>query len=138
MAGKLHGAIYAEGLDKGRALKIAKESRKADVFPIQAETRLLRRNATLSIPALRGALAKDERDRGRITWNLDLDVRERLAETLEWLYDRLPESFIFEAVWDVEPTEKYVSRAELLRIVEGDRVEVNTCYRVPAAGAHPM
>ena len=53
-------------------------------------------------------------------------------------YERLPGSFIFEAVWDVEPTEKYVSRAELLRIVEGDRVEVNTCYRVEAAAAHPM
>jgi hypothetical protein len=138
MAGKIHGAIHVEGLDKGRALKIARESRRADVFPIHAETSLLRRSASLSIPALRGALAEDERERDRITWNLDPGVRERLAETLEWLYERLPESFIFEAVWDVEPTEKYVSRAELLRIVEGDRVEVNTRYRVEAAGARPM
>jgi len=138
MPAKVHGAIHAEGLDKGRALKIARESRGADVFPIHAETRLLRRDASLSIPALRGALAEDERDRGRITWNLDPGARGRLAETLEWLYERLPESFIFEAVWDVEPTEKYVSRAELVRIVEGDRIEVNTCYRVEAAGAHPM
>jgi hypothetical protein len=138
MPRKIHGAIHAEGLDKGRALKIARESRGAGVFPVHAETRLLRRDASLSIPTLRVALAEDERNRGRITWNLDPRVRERLAETLEWLYERLPESFIFEAVWDVEPTEKYVSRAELLRIVEGDRVEVNTCYRVEAAGAHPM
>jgi hypothetical protein len=138
MPGKIHGAIHAEGLDKGRALKIARESRRADVFPVHADTRLLRRHASLSIPALRGALAEDERERSRITWNLDPSVRERLAETLEWLYEWLPESFVFEAVWDVEPTEKYVSRAELLRIVEGDRVEVNTCYRVEAAGAHPM
>jgi hypothetical protein len=138
MPRRIHGAIHAEGLDKGRALKIASDSRKADGFPIQAETRLLRRDASLSIPALRGALAEDERDGGRITWNLDPRVRERLAETLEWLYERLPESFIFEAVWDAEPTEKYVSRAELLRIVEGNRVEINTCYRVEAAGPRPM
>jgi hypothetical protein len=138
MPRKIHGAINAEGLDKRRALKIARESRAAGVFPLHAETHLLRRDASLSIPALRGALAEDERDRGRITWNLDPRVRERLAETLEWLYERLPESFIFEAVWDIEPTEKYVSRAELLRIVEGDRIEINTCYRVEAAGAPPM
>jgi hypothetical protein len=137
MAGKIHGAIHVEGLDKGRALKIARESGKADGFQIHAETRL-RRHASLSIPALRGALAEDKRERDRITWNLDPGVRERLAETLEWLYEHLPESFIFEAVWDISPTEKYVSRAELLRIVESDRAEVNTCYRVPAADAHPM
>jgi len=85
MPRKIHGAIHAEGLDKGRALKIARESRGAGVFPLHAETRLLHRNASLSIPALRGALSEDERDRDRITWNLDPRVRERLAETLEWL-----------------------------------------------------
>lgn len=138
MAGKIYGAIHVEGLDRRRALKIARESRNADGLSIHAETRLLQRHAGLSIPVLGRALAEDDRERDRITWNLDPVVRERLAETLEWLYERLPESFIFEAVRDVAPTEKYVSRTELLRIVEGDRIEVNTCYRVPPADAHAM
>jgi hypothetical protein len=136
VAADIHAAIHAEGLDKRRALRIARDSRDADVLPVKAHTRLFRRDAALSIPGLLGALVEDERDRDRITWDLDADFRHRLVATLEWLYERLPGSFIFEAVWDVEPTEKYVSRAELLRIVESDRVEINTRYRV-AAGASP-
>jgi hypothetical protein len=72
-----------------------------------------------------------------MTWDMDPARLERLAVTVEWLYDELPGEFTFEALWGEEPIEKLVSRTELLRIVRAGQIGTRTRYRVPTAGAQP-
>jgi hypothetical protein len=74
-----------------------------------------------------------------MTWSMDPAGLERLAATLEWLYEELVGSFTFEATSVAEePIEKLVSRPELLRIVRNGQLGTRERYRVPAADAQPL
>lgn len=137
MSPDLETIIRGPALDKRRAKQIERESRKADVLRIRAETALLRREAVLSLPTVHRFLT-DDADPNAVVWSMRHERLEELAATLEWLYEELPEEFTFEALWVGEaPTEKLVSRAELARIVRAGRIETRARYRVPAATGHP-
>lgn len=136
MAPDLETIIRAEGLDKTRAKTIAAESRDADVFPLHAATRLFRRDASLFIPAVHDILS-DEADWNALTWAMRPDGLERLAVTLEWLFERLPGELTFEALWGEEPGEQVVTRAELLRVVRAGRIGTRTRYRVLVPAESP-
>jgi hypothetical protein len=131
VAPALETAIRAEGLDRRRAKAIAAKSREADGLPLDANVRRFRRGASLAIPAVRGIL-RDEADPDAVTWAMEPDGLERLAATLEWLFERLPGELVFEALSGAEPGEQVVTRAELLRIVRAGRIGTRTRYHVLA------
>jgi hypothetical protein len=128
--------IRVEGLNKKRAKQIERASRSQDGFKVAAAGGFLVGPWHLSIPAAHDLLT-DDADWNAMTWDMDPAGLERLAVTLEWLYDELPGEFTFEALWGEEPIEKLVSRTELLRIVRAGQIGTRTRYRVPTAGAHP-
>lgn len=134
MARVLQAVVHA-GLDKRRAQAIARASRKQEGFAVSAEGPRFRGPWHLVIPVHR--LLPDDADWNAVTWHMDPVGLERLAQTMEWLYEELDGGFAFEVAWAGELTEKLVSRAELLRIVRAGRIETRTRYRVAAAGAHP-
>jgi hypothetical protein len=136
MAPDLETTIRAEWLNKRRAKAIARDSRRQDGFTVAANGPVFGRPWHLAIPRVHRLLTNDA-DRDAMTWDMDPAGLERLALTLEWLYDELPGEFTFEALWGEEPIEKLVSRPELLRIVRAGQIGTRTRYRVPAAGAHP-
>ena len=136
MAPDLHTVVRATWLDKGRAKKIARASRGEDVFRVHAEGPWLRGPWCLTIPEVHGILAEDA-DPDAVTWVMDPDGLERLAETLEWLYPQLPAGFSFEALWGEEPIEQVVTRAELLHLVRAGRIGTRMRYHVLSAGERP-
>jgi hypothetical protein len=137
MTPELETIVQAEGLDRKRAKAIARDSRSQDGFNVEAEGPRFGGPWWLTIPTVRRMLA-DDADRHAMTWSMDPDGLERLALTLEWLYDELPDGLTFEATSVAEqPIEKLVSRAELLRIVRSGQIGTRERYRVPAAGDHP-
>jgi hypothetical protein len=137
MAPQLETIIQAEGLNRKRAKAIASASRSQDGFNVEAEGRRFGGPWWLTIPSVRRML-DDDADRHAMTWSMDPDGLERLALTLEWLYDELPGPFTFEATWMTEePIEKLVSRPELVRIVRAGQLGTRERYRVPPAGAQP-
>jgi hypothetical protein len=131
MAPGLETVVAAEGLERKRAAAIAAESRKADVFPVEASVRRFRRDASLAIPAVHFILTA-EADPDALTWAMEPDGLERLAATLEWLFERLPGELTFEALSGAEPGEQVVTRAELLRLVRAGRIGTRTRYHVLA------
>jgi hypothetical protein len=136
MAPDLLTIIRVEGLNKKRAKQIERASRSQDGFKVAATGGFLVGPRHLSIPAVHDLLT-DNADWDAMTWDMDPAGLERLAVTLQWLYDELPGEFTFEALWGEEPIEKLVSRPELLRIVQAGQIGTRTRYRVPAAGAQP-
>ena len=137
MAPDLETVIRAERLDRKRAKAIARASRSQDGFTVEAAGSRFWGPWLLAIPSVHQSLAEDA-DWNAVTWSMDPAGLERLAVTLEWLYDELPGEFTFEARWgSEEPIEKLVSRVELLRIVRAGQIGTRSRYRVPAAGAHP-
>jgi hypothetical protein len=129
VAPRLETVVRAEGLDRKGARAIAAESRKAGVFPVEANIRRFRRDADLAIPAVH-AILRDEADPDALTWAMDPAGLERLAATLEWLFERLPGELTFAALWGAEPGEQVVTRAELLRLVRAARIGTRTRYRI--------
>jgi hypothetical protein len=137
VAPDLQAIIQAPWLDKKRAKTIARDSRRQDGFTVGAEGPLLSRPWRLSISRVHDLLT-DEADWNAITWDMDPAGLERLAVTLEWLYEELPGEFTFQALWGEEPIEKRVARPELLRIVRAGQIGTRSRYRIPAAGARPV
>jgi hypothetical protein len=137
MAPDLETIIRAEWLNKKRAKAIARASRSQDGFSLAAEGPFFGGPWRLATWEMHDLLT-DEADWGAVAWAMDPAGLERLARTLEWLYDELPGEFTFEARWgNEELIEKLVSRPELLRIVRAGQIGTRSRYRVPAAGAQP-
>jgi hypothetical protein len=136
MTPDLEAIIRADRIDRKRAKAIARASRSQDGFKVEAEGPRFGGPWRLAVPAVHRILAEDA-DWNAVTWSMDSAGLERLAVTLEWLYEELPEGFTFEALSREEPIEKLVSRPELLRIVRAGQIGTRSRYRVPAAGAHP-
>jgi hypothetical protein len=130
MSPDLEAIIRADWLDKKRAKAIARDSRRQDGFTVVAQGRMFGGPWHLTIPQVHDLLT-DEADSNAVTWEMDPGGVERLAVTLEWLYEELPGEFTFEALWGEEPIEKRVSRAELLRIVRAGQLGTRSRYRVP-------
>ena len=66
------------------------------------------------------------------TWDFEPEGQQRLARTLSWLYDRVPEAFRFSATWGpVSIDERDVDRDELLAIVENNAVSTGAVYKGP-------
>jgi hypothetical protein len=129
--------IQTESLDKKRAKAIERASRSQDGFTVKADGRRFGGPWWLTIPAAR-RLVSENADPNALTWSMDPLGLERLAVTLEWLYEELPGEFTFEATsTSEEPIEKLVSRPELLRLVRAGQIGTRTRYRLPAAGATP-
>jgi hypothetical protein len=58
----------------------------------------------------------------------------RVARTLYWLYERMPEPFLFSATWGpVSIEEREVDRPELLEIVESNGVSTGAVYKMREA-----
>lgn len=131
MAPDLRAVIRADRLDKKRAKAIARASRNQDGFSLTAEGPMFGRSWCLSTYEVHHLLT-DEADWDALIWTMDPAGLERLALTLEWLYEELSGEFTFEALWQGEPIEKLVSRAELLRIVREGQIGTRARYRVPA------
>jgi hypothetical protein len=131
MAPDLQTVIRANSLTKARAKALAQESARAPIFRLVAEgPRFGRRPWRLSVPDVHGILA-DHADWNAVSWSMEPGGLERLAQTLEWVYGRLPEEFGFEATWGAEDLiEAVVSRAELLHVVRAGRIGTQTRYRV--------
>jgi hypothetical protein len=136
MVPDLQAIVKAHWLDRKRAKAIARESRRQDGFTVAADGPLIGGPWRLSISKVHDLLA-DAADWNAMTWDMDPVGLERLAMTLEWLYEELPGEFTFEALWGEEPIEKRVSRPELLRIVRAGQIGTRTRYRVPAATERP-
>ena len=136
MAPDLEAVIRVDWLDKRRAKAIARDSRRQDGFTVTANGPLFGGPWHLAIPRVHSLLT-EKADSAAMTWDMDAAGLERLAVTLEWLYEEVAGEFTFEALGDEEPIEKLVSRTELLRIVHAGQIGTRTRYRVPTAGAHP-
>ncbi len=135
MAPDLEAVFRSEALDRSRAKGIERESRETGPAPVRAATGWFRRQAELYTSAAHEALAADA-DSDALTWSLTEEGRERLAQLVEWIEDRLPEELTFETRWvgDEVPFEKLVSRGELPAIIRRGRLEQRTRYRIrPAA-----
>lgn len=53
---------------------------------------------------------------------------------IRWLYERLPEAFLFSATWGpVTIDERDIDRAELLTVVESNAISTGTVYKVRPA-----
>ena len=115
------------------AESIATESRKhSDVFEVVAEqqSRAFRNPLwSLLIPAGHDLLT-DVADWDAPTWAMQPAGLNRLAATLEWLYERLAIDFTFEAMWGTPKGEVAVSRSKLLEIVRAGEIGNNMVYRV--------
>ena len=137
MAPDLQAIVQAPWLAKKRAKTIARDSRRQDGFTVAADGPLFGGPWRLSISRVHDLLT-DEADWNAMTWDMDPAGLERLAVTVEWLYEELPREFTFEALAGENPIEKRVSRPELLRIVRAGQIGTRTRYRIPAADERPM
>lgn len=87
----------------------------------------------MEVPELHEYLT-DAVDWNAETWDFEPEGRERLARTLGWLYERLPEAFVFAATWGpVTIDELDIDRAALLTVVESNAVSTGTVYKVRPA-----
>lgn len=99
------------------------------------ELGFFRRKPFLIVPALHDHLT-DAADWNADHWDFEFEGRVRLARTLEWLYDRLPEPFRFSTTWGVVTTdEREIDRGDLLALIDSNKVGTGTLYRVGAAVA---
>jgi len=100
-----------------------------------ADVRRFFRPATprLVIPSLHDYLT-DAADWDAPTWDFEPEGCQRLGQTLGWLYERMPESFEFSALWGPKTIhEREVDRDELLDIVENNVISTVTVYKVRSA-----
>ncbi len=66
---------------------------------------------------------------------MDPDGLQRLARTIQILFDHVPEPFILELIWvsDRPLRERNVSRRQMLDIVDQGAIETRTTYRIQPA-----
>jgi hypothetical protein len=96
------------------------------------ELGLFRLERFLEIPELHGYLT-DAADWNADTWDFEPEGCARLARTLGWLYERMPEPFLFSATWGpVNIEDREVDRPGLLEIVESNGVSTGALYKVSA------
>lgn len=97
------------------------------------ELGFFRRTPFLEVPELHEYLT-DAADWHADTWDFEPEGCARLAHTLGWLYERLPEAFLFSATWGpVTIDERDIDRAELLTVVESNAISTGTVYKVRPA-----
>jgi hypothetical protein len=133
----LQTEIWSDELTRERAAEISEASESVlDGLRVwnAIELHLFHRKPFLQIPELHDYLT-DSADWNAATWDFELDGRRRLARTLGWLYEMLPEAFRFSATWGpVSIDERNVDRDELLVIVEDNLISTGTVYNVRAVG----
>jgi hypothetical protein len=136
MAADVETIVHSDRLDKRRAQRIERASRRESPVNVYAKTRRFSREASLSTPAAHEALAEDYDSRA-LTWSMTEHGRELFADTLEWLFDQFPERFTLEVRWpgEAHEVEELVSREELLRIVRAGRLQQRARYVVEPAGS---
>jgi hypothetical protein len=129
MAPDLVAEIRAVSLTKAQAKELAAASRAYGGMRVVAAKD--RREWRLELPEVHDLLT-EEGDLAATTWRMDPDGLARLAETLEWLLDAMPDELTFQAAWPPRRTdvEVLVSRNELLQIVRQGRIGTSTRYRV--------
>jgi hypothetical protein len=136
MTPDLQTQIRSDDLTRKRANEISEESKGlTEGFRIWAgwELGFLRRTPILEIPELHEYLT-DDADWDADTWDFEPEGRERLARTLGWLYERLPDAFVFAATWGPDTIDELdIDRAELLTVVESNAVSTGTHYKVRPA-----
>jgi hypothetical protein len=101
MAPDLQTEIRSGALTRQRAKEIAEASKDvSDALRVwnATELGLLRREPFLEIPELHDYLT-DAADWNADTWDFEPEGCARLARTLGWLYERMPEPFLFSATW---------------------------------------
>lgn len=136
MTPDLQTQIRSNELTRKRANELSEASKGlADGFRVWAgrELGFLRRTPFLEVPELHEYLT-DDADWNADTWDFEPEGRERLARTLGWLYERLPEAFEFASTWGpVTIDDRDIDRAELLAVVESNAVSTGTVYKVRPA-----
>ncbi len=136
MAPDLQTEIRSDELTRERAKEISEASKGiSNGLRLWNATGMgfFRRKPFLEIPELHDYLT-DAADWNAASWDFELEGRERLARTLEWLYGRMPERFLFSATWGpVSIDEREIDRPELLALVEGNAVSTETIYKVRPA-----
>jgi hypothetical protein len=132
----LQTEIWSDELTRQRAAEISEASKSIpNGLRVWNATQLglFRRKPFLEIPELHEYLT-DAADWDAPTWDFEPEGQQRLARTLSWLYDRVPEAFRFSATWGpVSIDERDVDRDELLAIVENNAVSTGTVYKVRTA-----
>ena len=129
MTSELYAVIAAERLDKDEANRIAQESRRLEVLPMQA-AQAGRKGPWLLEAAEVHTLLEQGSSPDSVTLSLTPSGADRLARTFEWLFRELPGEFTFEVLWGEEPIDKLVSREELIRIVHTAHLAGRTRYRI--------
>ncbi len=133
MTPDLRTEVRSDKLTRERAKELSKASEAiSNGLGLWSTTEpgLFRRTSALEIPELHEYLT-DAADWDADTWDFEEEGRARLARTLGWLYERMPEAFRFSATWGpVTIDERDVDRDELLAIVEGNAVSTTTIYNV--------
>ena len=129
----LQTELRSDELTRERAVKISEASKSIpNGLRVWNATDLgfLRRKPFLEIPELHDYLT-DAADWDAATWDFEHEGRQRLARTLGWLYEWMPETFQFSATWGpVSIDERNVDRDELLAIVESNVISTGTVYTV--------
>lgn len=79
----------------------------------------------------------DEADWRASTWDFEPEGLSKLRETMLLLFSRIPEAFLFQAVWIGDPVESElgIGRAEFLEIIDQDEIGTRTRYAVAADAA---
>jgi hypothetical protein len=135
MAPDLQTRIRSGELTRRRANEIAEASKGiSGALPLSSAVELgpIRTKPLLEVPLLHDYLT-DAADWDADTWEFEPEGCARLARTLRWLYERMPEAFVFSATWGPAGVgERDVDRPELLQIVESNAVATRTVYKVRA------